>query len=248
MNGSLSASRTSETWKFRWGARANNQSDEFEFSDGSTTSSFRRTSGTDLLLVRSAGPHWGIGGRASVTSSTFSNQDLRINIQPAVEYNLFPYAESSQRQLTFQYRIGASRVRYDEETIFDLLEETFYEQMLTTSLSLRQPWGSSNLSMTISHFLDDAKKNRLSVFGNANIRIVRGLSVNFFGNVSRVRDQVFLPRRGASEEEVLLRQRDRETDFDFRLNINLRFTFGSIFNNVVNPRFDSGGGQVFFFN
>ncbi len=30
--------------------------------------------------------------------------------------------------------------------------------------------------------------------------------------------------------------------------MNIRFTFGSIFNNIVNPRFDSGGGNfvVFF--
>jgi hypothetical protein len=248
VNGSLSANRTSENWKFRWGARANNREDEFEFTDGSKTTSIRRTSGTDVLVVRSAGPHWGVGGRASVTSSTFSNQDIRVNIQPAFEYNIFPYADSSRRQLTFQYRIGASRVRYDEETIFGTLEETLYEQMLTASLSLRQPWGSTSLSLTASHFLDDTQKNRLSLFGNANVRIVRGLSVNFFGNFSRVRDQVFLPRRGASDEEVLLRQRDLATDFDFNLNVSLRFTFGSIFNNIVNPRFDSGGGQVFFFN
>ena len=26
------------------------------------------------------------------------------------------------------------------------------------------------------------------------------------------------------------------------MNVNLRFTFGSIFNNIVNPRFDFGGG------
>ena len=100
----------------------------------------------------------------------------------------------------------------------------------------------------MSNFLDDAGKNRISVFGNANVRIVRGLSLSFFGTVARVRDQVFLPRRGASDEEVLLRQRDLQTDFNYSLNINLRFTFGSIFNNIVNPRFDGGGGQVFFFD
>jgi len=248
VNGSLSANRTSENWKFRWGARANYREEDFEFSDGSTTSSLRRTSGTDVLVVRSVGPHWGVGGRASVTASTFSNQDIRVNIQPAVEYNIFPYSESSRRQLTFQYRIGSSHVRYDEETIFGVLEETLYEQMLTTSLGLQQPWGSSSLAVTVSHFLDDPQKNRLTVFGNANVRIVRGLSLSFFGNVARVRDQVFLSRRGASDEEVLLRQRDLETDFDYTLNINLRFTFGSIFNNIVNPRFDGGGGRIFFFN
>jgi len=248
VNGSLSASRTSENWKFRWGARARYSEDDFEFSDGSTTTSLRRTSGTDVLLVRSAGPHWGIGGRASVTSSTFSNQHIRFNIQPAVEYNIFPYAESSRRQFTLQYRVGSSQVQYDEETLYGVLEETLYEQMFTSSLSLQQPWGSSSLAITVSNFLDDAGKNRISVFGNANVRIVRGLSLSFFGTVARVRDQVFLPRRGASDEEVLLRQRDLQTDFNYSLNINLRFTFGSIFNNIVNPRFDGGGGQVFFFD
>ena len=173
---------------------------------------------------------------------------MRINIQPAVEYNIFPYAESSRRQLTLQYRIGSSHVRYDEETVFGVFEETLYEQMLTTSLRLQQPWGSSSLAITLSNFLDDVGKNRLTVFGNANIRIVRGLSLSFFANVSRVRDQVFLPRRGASDEEVLLRQRDLQTDFNYALNVNLRFTFGSIFNNIVNPRFDGGGGQIFFFD
>ena len=97
-----------------------------------------------------------------------------------------------------------------------------------------------------SHFLDDFGKNRLTVFGAANVRIVRGLSVSFFGNFSRVCDQVSLPRRGASDEEVLLRQRDLATDFDYQVNVNLRFTFGSIFNNIVNPRFDGGGGRMFF--
>ena len=247
VNGSLSASRTSEKWKFRWGSQGNYRTQDFEFADGSTTSSVLRTTGSDILLVRSAGPHWGIGGRTSVTSSTFSNQDIRFNIQPTVEYNIFPYAESSRRQLTFQYRLGASHVKYDEETIFGLLEEDFYEQSLTTSLSLQQPWGSFNLAVTGSHFLEDAQKNRVTVFGNANIRIVRGLSISFFGNFSRVRDQVYLPRRGASDEEVLLQQRDLLTDFEYRLNVSLSYTFGSIFNNIVNPRFDAGGGQIFFF-
>ncbi len=248
VNGSLSASRTSEDWKFRSGGRANYREQDFELSDNTKTTSIRRTSGTDVMLVRSAGPQWGIGGRGSVTTSTFSNQDLRVSVQPAIEYNIFPYDESSQRQLTFLYQAGPSTVRYDEVTIFGKLEETLWEQMLVASLSLQQPWGSSFVSLTASSFMDDGSKNRVTLFANANVRIVRGLSLNFFGNIARVRDQVFLPRRNASDEEVLLRQRDLRTSFDYQVNVNLRFTFGSIFNNIVNPRFDSGGGDfvVFF--
>ena len=62
--------------------------------------------------------------------------------------------------------------------------------MLVTSLSLRQPWGSSTVSVTASNFMNDPSKNRVTLFANANVRIVRGLSVNFFGNIARVRDQV----------------------------------------------------------
>jgi len=246
-NGSLSADRVSEDWKIGWGARTSVSEDEFEFTDGTTTGSLRRTSGTDFEIVKSAGSHWGVGGRASVTASTFSNQDIRISIQPAVEYNLFPYEESSRRQLTFQYRIGPAIVRYDEETIFGTLEETLNEHMLTSALSFRQPWGTTNVSVAASQLLGDTGKNRVTLFANANIRIVRGLSLNLFGNVSRVRDQLFLPRRDATVEEVLLRQRQLNTDFDYALNVNLRFTFGSIFNNIVNPRFESGGNVIVFF-
>ena len=247
VNGSLSASRTSEAWKFRWGARDRYSRDEFEFDDGSTLSSVQRNRGTDLLLVKSIGSHWGVGGRTSLTSSTFSNQAMRFNVKPALEYNIFPYSESSRRQLTFQYSVGPSFLRYEEETIFGVLEETIYEQSLTVGLGMRQPWGSVSTSLTATHFLDDPSKNQLSLFGNASLRIVRGLSINLFGNVSRVRDRVFLARRGATDEEVLLRRRALETNFDYFTNISIRYTFGSIFNAIVNPRFDRPGGGVIFF-
>ncbi len=193
------------------------------------------------------GDHWGMGGRASVTANTFDNTDSKASLQPTIEYNIFPYSESSRRQLTLQYHVGASRVRYDQETIFEVTGENIYEESLTAGLSLRQPWGSVSTSLSASHFLDDVQKNRLSLFGSANFRIVRGLSINFFGNISRLRDQVFLARSDASDEDVLLRRRALETNFDYFTNISLRFTFGSIFNDIVNPRFGGAGREFFFF-
>ena len=63
-----------------------------------------------------------------------------------------------------------------------------------------------------------------------------------------MRNQVFLARRGATDDEVLLRRRALETNFDYFTNISIRYTFGSIFNAIVNPRFDPQGGGVIFFN
>ena len=33
-------------------------------------------------------------------------------VASALEYNVFPYSESTRRELTFLYTIGASRIRY----------------------------------------------------------------------------------------------------------------------------------------
>jgi len=39
-----------------------------------------------------------------------------------------------------------------------------------------------------------------------------------------------------TEEEILLRRRQRETDFRFDAGVGLSFQFGSKFANIVNPR------------
>lgn len=46
-----------------------------------------------------------------------------------------------------------------------------------------------------------------------------------------------LPRRDATPEEVLLRVRELQSGHEVRLQVGLSYTFGSIFNNIVNPRF-----------
>ncbi|MCH7717659.1 MAG: hypothetical protein IH876_16150, partial [Gemmatimonadetes bacterium] len=119
---------------------------------------------------------------------------------------------------------------------------------LTGALSFTQPWGSSSVSLTGTQFLNDLSKNRLTLFANTNIRLVRGLSLRLFGVASRVRDQLFLPKAGATDEEVLLRRRQLETSFTYFVSAGFTYRFGSIFNNIVNPRFGgAGGGEGFFF-
>jgi len=41
---------------------------------------------------------------------------------------------------------------------------------------------------------------------------------------------------------VLLRLRELETQFEYFTSFGLTYTFGSIYNNVVNPRFGNSGG------
>ncbi len=54
-----------------------------------------------------------------------------------------------------------------------------------------------------------------------------------------VHDQLYLPAGNASLEDVLLRRRKMATGYELRLQVGFEFTFGSIYNNVVNERFQN---------
>ena len=72
--------------------------------------------------------------------------------------------------------------------------------------------------------------------------------MNFGGYASRVADQLYLPRRSLTDQQIIARQQALATNFRYFGNFGVSYTFGSIFNNVVNPRFGGSGGQSFFFN
>jgi hypothetical protein len=245
VNASVNADRVSAEWKFTSRVNFNYRENEFDISDDLTITSFTRSMGASLLLVKSLGPRVGLGGRGNISSSSFSNQDIRVSLVPALEFNVFPYSESSRRLFTLQYRVGPEFVRYDETTVFGKDEEWLYRNALTAFLSAQQPWGSASFSLTGEAFLNDLSKNSLSVFGNVNLRIVRGLSLRLFASAARIRNRVNLAGSDASEQDILLRNRLLESSFSFNFNVGLSYRFGSIFNNIVNPRF--GGGRFFFF-
>ncbi len=72
-------------------------------------------------------------------------------------------------------------------------------------------------------------------------RIFRGLAISLNGRYERVRDQLSLRRGEATLEEVLLRRTQLATNYEYSLSFNINYTFGSIFSNVVNPRFGDSG-------
>jgi hypothetical protein len=80
------------------------------------------------------------------------------------------------------------------------------------------------------------------LFGNVEYRLFRGFFLNIFGTFSRVRDQIYLARGGVTDEEILLRRRDLATDSEYNFRIGFTYAFGSIYNNVVNSRFDGAAG------
>ena len=242
LNGSLSANRITEDWKIQLSANGNQSRQRFEIDSVRTITSREEGYGLNSLLARSLSDHWSAGGRASLSSSTFLNQDLHLRAGPVIEYSVFPYAEATRRQITFQYTAGLNHFDYREITIFDETEETVGDHRLTASLDMRQRWGNMSFSLEGAQFLHDLERYSGGAAGDADVRLFRGLSLNFFGSVSYVRDQIHLSAAGATPEEVLLRLQQLETNYRYFGSIGISYTFGSIYNNVVNPRLRSGGG------
>ena len=60
------------------------------------------------------------------------------------------------------------------------------------------------------------------------------------GNISKTHDQLALPKGEATDADVLRQVRELESDYNYFASIRLSYTFGSIYNNVVNPRFGHG--------
>lgn len=238
LSSSQSANRITADWKTRLSINQNYSENKFTFENGSGFASYSHSVGFNELVVKSVTPHLSVGNTASLSASTFLNQKLVGRFAPAIEYDLFPYSESSRRQLTVLYSLGVSHFRYNDTTIFDKISETRPDQALTLGLGLTQPWGSVGTSLTSRSYLNDLSKNRLELYSSADVRLFKGLSLNFYISASRVRDQLYLAKGGATEQEVLLRRRQLATSYSYYSGFGLSYTFGSIFNNIVNPRFD----------
>ena len=120
---------------------------------------------------------------------------------------------------------------------------------LSSSYSTRQTWGNVSLGVSGQQYLHDVSFYNLNFFGGTSINVARGLSLNFNGNYSMVRDELNIAKRNLSTEEVLLRQQQLATSYRYFTSFGLSYRFGSAVQNVVNPRFGGGGGgpiMIFF--
>jgi hypothetical protein len=236
VNISASANRTTEALKVNIDTGFNYSANQFELSGGRFTS-YVRGRRFNTLVVKSLNDHWSAGAMLRVSRSTFENHRLSMRVAPGIEYNVFRYAESTNRQLTVQWTAGYRRFKYDQLTIFNKLEESRWDEQLLAILSLRQPFGSVRLTGEVAHYFDNLDQHRFSVFADNEIRLFRGFSLSVDGNYQVLQDQLYLPRRGASDEEIIARQQQLQTSYRYFLSLGVTYRFGSINNNVVNQRF-----------
>ncbi len=238
---STSANRVTKEYKVSLSANLGYDQSRFQFADGGSFTNIQRNYGADALIAKSVNNHVTIGATVGASFSDFNNYDLNLRIAPAIEWNLFDYKDFTRRQVTAYYSLGVAALRYQDTTIYNRIAETRPLHNLTVSWNARQPWGSVNMSVFGSQYLHQLSYNSYGVSGFVDLRIAKGLALNVGGNYSRVNDQLFLRKGILTDNQVIARQQALATSFRYFLNFGISYTFGSITNSVVNPRFGGGG-------
>lgn len=230
------ANHVTEDWRIRQNFYYNRTKTVFQQEEEEDIVADLYSYGNWGQVVRSISDHWSVGVFNSINSSIFDNIGLGTRFGPAIEYSLFPYNEVNYRELVIAYYIRHYYREYNEETIFGKLMENLLDQSVRIGLRLRRPWGSVFTSLEGRHFFHDVQRNRIEFRNRVSLRIFQGFAVNATTNFEIINDQLSLPRGEATLEELLLDQQQRSTNYDVFLSLGISYTFGSIYNNVVNTR------------
>jgi len=236
VNSSLSAEKITEKFKTEF-YFSNYYSKSKYLIDNSDYITLSKSYSFTNQTVFSIDSHWSAGIAAGINSSIYNNLNFSASIAPAIEYNIFPYSEASRKQFRIKYTIGTKYNQYLDTTLYGKTEENLLRHSLGMAYSVVQKWGNIGASVSFSNYLYDFKKNNLYLYLSTSFRIVKGLSFYNYGYFSIIHDQIELPKYDATPEEVLLRIRALESQYNFYFYCGLSYTFGSIYNNVVNPRF-----------
>ena len=199
----------------------------------------RRSTTAYATVVKSLGENWSAGGFASALSSSHGRQKTAYSIAPAIEYDLFPYADITTRECRFLYTLKCTDVTYHEMTIFNKTEETLWSESLELTLDVKKNWGTAGASVDASHYLHDTSKNRLDVWAGVSVELFKGFSLSLDGEYSRIHDEIDLPRGSMTDDDILLGLKSMASSYGYSASIGLSYNFGSKFTNVVNRRFGS---------
>jgi hypothetical protein len=243
LSGSLGANRITEDWKINISSSLSQSDSKYLINDTSTIKGYNSSKSFRTLAVRSLNDHWSAGGTFRMGSSSYSNEKLYLVLMPGIEYDLFPYSESTRRQLRILYTAGYMYENYTDSTIYNKMREGLWSHSISASYEVVQKWGNINLSVGYSNYLHDWSKNNLSVTGYLELRIAKGLSITLVGSAAAIHDQLSLVKKDIPVDEILLQQRRLATQYEYFTSFGFTYTFGSIYNNVVNPRFGSSGGS-----
>jgi hypothetical protein len=242
----VSASRVTEDLKIRFSINSSKNKDIYHIEDpyGSfepyDVINSNHSSDFSHLLVKSINKHWSYGYSLNVSQSSFSNLKAQTVVNPAIEYNIFPYTQSTTKLLTLRYGLDIRRNDYYDTTIFIKTNEVVAGHGLNVGLSFTQKWGTSYVGIDYhNYFKNNWKFYNVGLSSYFDVRITRALSfyTQMFGGL--VRDQIYLSGKNAKPDDILVRRRQLASTYNYYCNFGINYRFGSKLNNFVNPRFNN---------
>lgn len=232
----LSADRITEEWKIMSSIDFDYDENYEELEDEKITAT-RKDFDIDLLTVKSLTRHLSIGSAGEFESNTYSNIKYSFHASPAIEWNIFPYSEANRREFSIRYNIGVGYSNYRDTTIYNKTKEFILNHSLNFNVEFKQTWGEIDINVSGRNYFPDTDKNRLNIYNNISLHLFQGFSLSIRGGAALIHDQISLAKGDVSDIDRLLHIRELETDYSYWFGIGLEYTFGSIYNNIVNPRF-----------
>jgi hypothetical protein len=233
----LNVRRSTEKSKVRLLGNYGRAFSGFRFEDGEWVSG-------DIYDWKARGLYgWSVSDRVSIgavvqgNGSQYENLSGHIHGAPMLEVNLFPYSENARRAIRFAYQAGPWQNFYFEPNVAGKTEELRAYHAVSLVIDVNQAWGSVQWIGQFNQFLDDPQLFRVSSGAIVSLRLAEGLALNFSGQGAFVHDLIQLRGRPLTDDELVLYTAQQATDFMVTWESSISYTFGSIHNSIVNPRF-----------
>ena len=246
INGILQATKVTEDWKVSMGVNIGYNYGYYTITTDSTIRSVSQSANFNCLYVKSINEHFSWGINASYNNSTFNNILTQERVEPGIEYSIFPYSQATHKVFRLLYYVFGENTQYYDTTIYGKVHTMYLGQELLASINYKEPWGSLFLSLDGSNYFYDFSKNNLTFSAGFSLNLFEGFTVAFGGYASLVNNEIFLPAAGATEAEILLSTKALPTPYQYSAFVGIKYSFGSIYNNIVNPRFSPNGYNVNF--
>lgn len=238
LNGNISANRVTEKGKTNLMAHHNYTRNVYQVNDTTKVTGLFKTYYGSGKHVWSLSDHWSAGLNGNYYSSLYENIHHSFSGGLSLEYDIFPYDESTTRMLYFSYSIQPTYRKYFEQTVLFRDEQYLMGNSLSFNSKFIGKWGNLTSQLSWNSYLHDLSISNTSLYLSAQLRVFKGLFIELSGYYAMIRNQINLPLEAASEEEILLQQVQLPTSKQYWCSLGVSYTFGSIYNNIVNPRLE----------
>jgi len=237
INGSFRVKQVTEKNKVNFSVGLSNNKSNYSYGTTDIVSENKSTY-MNLNDVVSISNHLSVGLFLNAGESSYSNKSFYFQAKPGIEYDFFSYEESQKKALVLTYKIGYVLNKYFSKTVYDKTKESLFQHNLSLDCVVIKKWGNVSGGIAYRSYLHNTSLNGFRANISTSLRLIKGLSINLNGSYGLSHDQINLKAQGATLEELLLQQQQLKSGYNYYGSIGLSYTFGSIYNTIVNPRFD----------